>query len=395
MSVHAATGLSIVASFPVWLAGGTRTQFEWMTDNIDAYTHEIMADGGYWSARISLAADRQLAELWLDRIGADLIVANEGGVTVWEGFVNTIRVNFGTSQIARGPLMEVANRVTGRGQAPSYSFAGGITVGGDQYITAILDDTDSQAKYGVRRAEISVGTADEALEADLVVSTWMAENVNPKTTHVITLGGSSDKITIELECLGYAHLLDYMPAFTASDGTLNLSAKIIEIVGLDPNSLLTDGAITTNTTQVNQYYLGDQTALSMIKALLSRGDASFNRYLWGVYAGRVHNYIQLPATVAYVHQLSDAASGIVYKDSDIMVKPWNILPGRWLQTTDVFLGKLDSSSGFSTVLEQLRNNPQMMMIERVNYTAPYGLQLSGGRTDKASQMIARLGVGPL
>jgi hypothetical protein len=65
------------------------------------------------------------------------------------------------------------------------------------------------------------------------------------------------------------------------------------------------------------------------------------------------------------------------------VKPWRVLPGKWLQVTDFLPG-----SSYATLLE----DPRCMFIERVSFSIPWDVQLQGGDTDTAPQVLAQQGL---
>jgi hypothetical protein len=65
----------------------------------------------------------------------------------------------------------------------------------------------------------------------------------------------------------------------------------------------------------------------------------------------------------------------------VHVAPWNVLPGRWLQFADL----LPDAPAVTNPYQDMR----LMFIESVTYTAPRGLAMQGGRTDRLPQLLAR------
>lgn len=390
MSFHKATGVSLEMIASPWEPAPF---YFVLTDKLTSYSHEIRAEGGFFSARVEIAASRREVEVCLEKLGSTILATNEGGEEVWRGFVNIVRANVGTLEIVRGPFMDIGNRISGRGQTPSYNFSSaGITIGGDQYVTSVFNDTDSQTRWGKRRREVSVGTATTT-EAEQVVQTYLREHREPALTHSIGIGSSNVTPSVTLECLGFFNVLDYIPTDTAAAGTMNLSAKIEEILGLDPETVFDTARaeIESNTTQVPQYYAADQTALSVIKALVSRGDSNFNRYLWGGYERDIFRYSQIPTEYAYAHHITDERSTITYINNGAIVKPYDIRPGNWVRVSGIDISPFPSGTDGTT----LRDDTNALFIEAVSYSAPDRVTLSGGRSDRVGQMIARLGVGPL
>src|SRR5690606_6281289 len=109
----------------------------------------------------------------------------------------------------------------------------------------------------------------------------------PATTKTISLGGSG--LSLTLQCKGAWYWLGAFVANFTTGGTVNLSARIIAVLALDPNALFsTDTShIAANTYQVSGTSNDDKTALRYINGLLTFGDATFNRYTAGFYGNEV------------------------------------------------------------------------------------------------------------
>ena len=380
------TALVVSVFEPVWISDNF---IESITDDVVSYSHTINSSGGYWSCEVSVGGGRVKAENWLTRLGYQIKVFNEDLQVIWEGFVNEVSISLGGLDLTRGPLMDIGNRVDVAYQTPSYNFNAGITVGGDESLTALANDVPSQNLYGIRRKRLSAGTASST-EADQIRDTFLEDNKDPPLSQTIGIGGSSGGgISVQVNCLGYAHMLDYQPSQIAVAGTENLSDKIEEILGLDPNSLFsTDySGIAENTTLVAKYYGEDgQTALDMIKSLVSLGDSSNSRYTWGVYGDRKLAYQAVPATYEYAFKLSDKGQRVFRaQGAGTEVKPWDVLPGEYLLVSDILVGEIVPSS--------LRTDPRMAFVESVTYTAPRALQIAGGKFSRVDQQLARLGLG--
>ena len=103
--------------------------------------------------------------------------------------------------------------------------------------------------------------------------------------------------------------------------------------------------------------------------------------LFGVYDDRVPVYEQVPTTIEYYQKLSE---DFVTFESGLKVDPIDVLPGKWLYFTDLFIGEPEAD----TLSEDIR----AMFIESVKYTYPQGLVLSGGKTDSLTQKLAKLGL---
>jgi hypothetical protein len=135
---------------------------------------------------------------------------------------------------------------------------------------------------------------------------------------------------------------------------------------------------------VKQYLNDNAAAWSLIQGLVARGDSSDNRYIFGIYNGRVPTYEAIPTDFEYQQRLSDPAQR-VETPQGIEVKPWDVTAGKWLFVPDFLIGQVQPTD--------LRLDPRMIFIESLTYTMPWGLSIQGGKTDKLSQKLAKLGLG--
>jgi hypothetical protein len=145
----------------------------------------------------------------------------------------------------------------------------------------------------------------------------------------------------------------------------------------------TNSSIVTNTTAVTPYEGEWSEAGSIIKTLVELGDVAYNRYKFMIGPGRFITYAAVPTIVKYFRAFTDSRQGIT--DSFGPVMPWAVQPGEWVLLTDWLAAK---EAPVSTFYQDSR----YMLIEQVSYTAPWGLSLSAGRTDRLNQMIAQLGL---
>jgi len=391
-------GLSISLYKQVWSGAASRVIpiRSALANKVSSYSHEIVADGGYWSCNFNLEATREEAEDWLKLLAFHVEVYNEATDKIWEGFVDEVSISLGTFSVTRGPVLDIANKTDVSYQTPSYNFNAGIVVGGDQNISGTVEDSTSQGVYGVREKRLSAGTASDT-EGDQLNQTYMDDNKDPKVSQQVTVGGSGGgSISVEVNCKGYAHMLDNLPTDTAAAGTMNLTDKIMEVLASHPDSIFSTSTkdVTTNTTQVAQYYEADQVTMGIIKGMVALGDSSNNRYTWGIYNDLTMHYKAASTTkISYEHRITDSGQRIIDSLAGSEVQPWNILPARNMIIADFLVG--DSLTGESTAAFSLITDPRVMFIESVRYTAPYAVQLQGGRTDKISQQLERLSLGGL
>lgn len=350
------------------------------TSAILAYTHEIAADGGYWSARIRLDVPRDDISAWYEN-GLDrrIVVRSPDGIVIWEGFVNTIKWQQGRRTRTIGSVLNIANRVSA---VYSLINSSGVDTG-LRMQTAVANNLISQDRYGILERVLSVGTATTA-EAEQYRDEYLAENAQPAKSG--EWGPNNDRASLELDCAGYARRLETYTYTNTATGLSNLSIKLAAVLNADPNSILTgtNAQIEANTLQVPVYDNNNRTAWNVIKSLTAQGDSAFARAIFGVYAGRQSQYRTVQNQADYRQTLADFGKR-VQSPGGAVIEPWYVLPGRWLQMSDTIIGRIADTDDF-------RDDPRMVFLEGVHFTAPYSLSLRGGKFDTMAQKMARWGL---
>lgn len=356
--------------------------------NIQTYSQNIVVNGGYWDATIVLSMTRAEAESIFSRsIGRDATLFDNRG-KFFNGFVDTYEINYGAFTVMRGPLLNVANHVRAAYSVLDTSDVTNIV--GMREITPVAQDTTSQNLYGIHQRVLSVGGSTE-LNAEQIRDTHIEENKDPESTQRISLGASGRPVVVTFTIAGYAQLFEKYILENASTGEQNADVKIEWILGQDPNGIFsTDySKIDVNATQVpileNEY----RTAWQGIKSAVSKGDSSFNRWVFGVYLDRIAQYNQIPLTVEYEFKVADKQQAILGAQG--RVDPWRVLPGKWCKVSDVLPGAQSPINPSTTT--ELRNDPRMIFIESAAYSSPNSLNLEGSKVGQSQQLLARLGLG--
>ena len=181
-------------------------------------------------------------------------------------------------------------------------------------------------------------------------------------------------------------MLELFTYSTTTTGTRAYSDRIQDALGADPNSIFSTDytGITTNSATVPYYDNDDRTAWQIIKGIISKGDTSYNRYTFGIYQDRKAFYDAAPTSIEYYHKLSDNKQRIETAGG-VEIKPWDVLPARWLQISDWLIGRTPPTTDF-------RQDPRNMFVESVQYTAPWGLSISGNKIDTLPQILGQLGL---
>jgi hypothetical protein len=352
---------------------------------VDDWQHEIRAVGGYWSGQFTLRDSQERIEEWMEGLGRRIVVQDEAGVVIWEGFVNRVRIGAGPLVVERGPLTDICNSV--KVVYSELDDSVNPPVLGDTVFSTAAEDTDSQTLYGEIAKTLAVGGVTQA-EAEQTRDTYLVENAYPETTANFSLGGG-DAFSVTVECLGYVHWLDlYQYNQEADTGSITLSAKIQDALGADPNGFIsTDySRIETNSLNVPDYEARDLSAWGIIKDLVAKGDSSDNRYNFGIYENRVALYEQIPTSIEYQIRLRDPEQRI----ENIVggrVKPWNVLPGKWAYFPDFLIGGRRDYA--------LQEDPRALFIESVIFRTPREVQLNGVKVSTIQQKINRLGLSGL
>lgn len=384
-SFHSSTGLSIVAEDPLLKA--TRGWSERLTDQIQTYSHEIRAIGGYWSSTININDRQDRIEDWIQNgLGRNIRVVDEALSQVFGGFVNKITVKDGPLEFVLGPLMDIENQL-----AFAYSTLDTTTnppVSGYRERTAYANDTSSQALYGILQKVYSIGGSTATLAAQ-DRDTRIAEKAWPATDRKATLlGGSPGDLTLEV--LGYWHWLTaYVYNQTALTGQIGVSTKMQAVLAAQPNTGLfsTDySRITSNlTVLVPQYENDDRTAEAVMEGLNSVGDASYNRMNCGFYNNRQFVYEPVANEIRFVQRITSNGA-----QTDLIggpVQPWRVMPNGYLFFADFLAGRLPPVTAAG-----LKSDPRCGRVEVVQYSAPYGLSVNGNPVSTLDQMLARQGL---
>lgn len=362
--------ITVIASSP--LVGNLKTSTYNMQRNIKSYQHEVRSFGGYTTASIDLTiTDTEINE-WVDTgLGRHITTYSEQGAIIWEGFINNVSINFGPLQLGIGPLTEIRNRV----YAKYADFTTNVPT-----LTATAEDKNSQRMYGIRSGIISVGQVSSA-SAEKIRDTYLDERKRPKISQSVS--GDSE-ISLKLDCVGYVEMLNFN-YFNAGTSTYTLREKIIDILDSEPNTVFsTDyGAIKANTLSVFELENEGRKGLDIIKDLVNMGDDGTNaKAMFGVYENRRGKYTIDDGQVAYMMRLREG--NIIRGITGNVLTIHDIKPGKWLQFSD-----LRPSTYF---VPGVINNPGLMFVEGVSFTAPDKIALTAGDAASLPQRLAKLGL---
>lgn len=344
---------------------------------ISGYNHTIAAFGGFDSAQIQIRVKRDEIDDYLTKVLGSIIKVQTGQTeTIWEGFINEIQLTYINSgaDITIGPIMDLANKVLVR-----YSdFATGVPG-----TTTYANDYLSQARYGTFTKILSSASVS-ATNAENIRNHYLNEYRFP--AYNITLSGQDNLLTVNLNCLGYYHLLNTYVYNNASTANYTVREKIIEVLEAHPNSIFTSSAlIAGNTLSVSRTEDEDRNALDVIKGLVAMGSDTNNaRMLFGIYDNRKVLYNTIPTAVSFWYRnfrnnkyIANSAGGKVNIAA--------LRPGQYIGINDI---PDYMSSG-------IKSAPRYIFAETINYTAPYGVTITGSTISTLPQKLAKLGISGL
>jgi hypothetical protein len=350
--------------------------------DIVGFTQTKQAMGGCVQATIQIAATTKVIDKWLeDGPMRDIAVYDRGARREWNGFADGITATIGGKTIRRGPVLEVKNRLR-----VAYTWLDTVS---DPPITGVTKQTDwannlaSQGIYGVLDAEIDGGKLTDA-DAIIMRDSILSETAWPETTQDITLGANQSTQSLTIDCFGYVYYLDMYRYRSDVVGTTNIGTRIRDVLAAEPNGILsTDlSRVAVNTLPIPSIEQRDLTGLGLIAWLVTLGDATYQPYYFGVDANRRAVYQPFPTSVRYIQERGTPK---LTELNGAVVPGVAVEAGEWVVTPDIVRTGLPPRVPTSRDL-------RYSFIEKVVYTTPDGLNLSGAKISKLGQMLAQYGL---
>lgn len=387
-SFHQSQGLSLIISDPLFYTNRSFSQR--LTNQVERYSHEIRAVGGFWSSALTINDRQSHIEDWIQYgLGRHLELYNPALVVAWEGFVNKITATLGPFQYEIGPLLDIGNRVS-----VTYSTIDPSTsppTMGVRETTSVEDNTDSQGRYGIVEKFYSLNGATST-EAEQIRDAYLNDPkyAYPFTSRQSSLGGGSGP-SVAIECLGYWHWLRAFYPVLAGPGYVAANVKIQNVLGDNPNIGMFSSdtsMIAANATLVRAQETGERTAEDIIKGVVSMGDSSLNLYSAGFYAGR--RFVYQPVNRAVEYQQRIASNRGLVNEVNREIKPWDAQAGKYILFPDFLVGRFPPTTSVT-----LGSDPRVGFVEVARFTAPWGLSLDGKKMSQLDQRLARKSMGSL
>lgn len=343
------------------------------------YKHRIMALGGDDTASFSLRVKPAEAEyIYSYLIGSVVRIHVDDPIQpIWEGYIERVTYRAGGLTMTRS-LENMINRA-------SVTFYNASAPGAVKTeTTSVVDNTASQAIYGVKEATVDAGihydNADKTHKT-VLRSTLAAIRAWPQVSVANGAGGGGALIEIELRGLQY---MAWDWAVYASTAGTVAAWQVLERMTIrtdlsaPPNATYiyeTAGAagsvaarnIGQNTAfNMSRTSQSGQTYLQFIQSIVEAGDAT---NLW-VYGITMLDPNALTRTVYYKAATTAVRyQAFAYKDTGRLRDTSGVLVPGWLVTPDCGVQLMDVLIGYN----QVGDDPRIGYIMAIDYDAETGL----------------------
>lgn len=312
----------------------TSTLVAALQDRIDQYNHTIDHHIGFESMTVSFVGDTDEGIDWLaNGLMRSCEVSGPDTEIAWEGFLETIEVQFGQERRSVS-LREMANRIR----------VGYQTVLGSQGVrptsTTFFQDADSIALYGNKDLALAIGNTSDGAEVDDYGNTMLAKLNNPQAAPSATVAsGELGEIHITLTFAGWYTTLDWLLASSSSttktSTTTQLGTLLTAVAAINAFISTATTNIVASGVTATEYIEADTTYRAKIEALMARGNGA-QPYAWGVYESREF-YADAwagadPTTITYQRHIGKAA---VLDGDGAEVAPWMVRPNAMYQVVEL------------------------------------------------------------
>lgn len=348
-----------------------------------SYQHTIVNQGWFDTASCDIAvrSESEGQKILNQYLGCFVAVyVDNPAEPIWEGLINRITFNSGGASYTIS-LDEMANRL-------SVVYTGAANAAAE---TTIINNTTSQAIYGIKQDQIEFGadpSAPAATQRTNLQATMLAQRAYPQTA--ITQQQGAQNI-VHLELIGIYHTMEWAKQFTGtSTGTITSTASITAYVNNNPN--LTTFFDSTDVTQIGTN--------AMTVPIQQRGNTYWDVILKETEAGDGTNYWVCgitptnKATGKRVFYYRQANTSVVYtasKGDDLRprnlfgrpVKPWLVIPDRAIRVIDALVGlngtvQLDPSLTYIQSIQYDANSQKVQWFGADNTTARAAFLLNRG-----------------
>lgn len=312
----------------------TTTPIAALEGRIESYEQTIDHHIGFESMRCSFIANAEEGLDWLTNgLMRSCEVTGPDAEIVWEGFLETIEVQFG-QETRSVSLREMANRIRVR-----YQTVLG-TPGARPTSSAFFQDTDSIALYGYKDLVLSLGNTSDGTEVDDYGNTMLSKLSNPQSAPTSTIAsGELGEIRITLNFAGWYTTLEWVLAANSSTTktttTTQIGTLLTALAAINAFVSTATTNITASGVTATEFIDADTPYRDKVEALMARGNGT-QPYTWGVYENReFYGAIwagATPDTFTYQRYLGVAA---VFDSAGAEVAFWNVRPNAMYQVVEL------------------------------------------------------------
>lgn len=310
-----------------------------VSDRLTSYSQSVVARGGYESAGLSFVAeDLEEALTWADRLFCPITCVGPEMEVAWDGHIAQVELQLG-GRVRSLSLETVFNRVRCR-----YTSLLGTAA-----VTATASNAASIALYGTRDGRVSASGVTAAYAEGLRDSTlgrYALPRARPSTT--VRVGAAdSGEITIGLQCAGWYATLGQVMLERVDQSSEATTAQVAALIGSSSpgigavNAFLSPSAALIATTGVSmtRKIEADTTYQAAIEKRLAAGDATGQRYAWGVFDTDRRLTVRQwagasPSVIGYRTWIGDA---VVETGAGVAVPPWLVRPDAMVEDVDLLV----------------------------------------------------------
>lgn len=336
----------------------------------DSWSHVINDEEGFKSASCALGGDRAFLRQWFeDRLGGHWKVEDSSGREVWSGMIWSMRlVDEGWEQTRS--LDDFANYVQVVYQSRVTGGRLTMPAPGTWY-----SDTVSAAKFGIKTLIQTIGEATAA-RAGQLGQTQIANHAWPgRSKNKTDAGGTSLSINLR----GYMSTLAWR---SYNNTTLTGMANCNTVIGQAITAVgqfIKATVLESNAVQFSQYHNRDRIALTLLRDIVSLGNASQEPMSIGVYEDRTLYYWTTPTTHNLIWHAAHPAP--VRLDGSIK-EPWLIRPGDVIRAPWLIPGYM--------LNESANRDPTTIQIKETSFTSPYTVSLTGTHDERLDILLNRI-----
>ena len=251
------------------------------------YEDDDRAMGGYWSASFKVRARRnQLFDFFQNGLGRHVEVYGHALQCLHEGMIQEMVLTL-PPDIRIISLDNMINKLWMRSDYDDDNLVERSTV---------LENTASQARFGVKERAISGGQLDSLDVADQATQNFIDWRGWPQAS--IDKGAGGRDISLEIFSKGYIHTLGWISYNqTVAEGSQGLSAEWVDV--MTDSQFVRSLSYDANATLVTKELDADQKKLDIGFNLSKLADSSGNRYIMYMTKGRrLHLKIAASPTVS-------------------------------------------------------------------------------------------------